>query len=289
MDHHLVGRSHSCDHPPRIESLPVLSEAKMDPSRASGEIDRDVRTLVEEGLSVYRVDVDALAALRPDVIVTQDHCEVCAVSLEDVEDALCALDLPDVRICSLQPRSLEDVRGDIRAVAEALGVPGRAEELVAEMDARLEALRGRTAEGAFHRRPRVALVEWLDPPMVAGHWMPELARIAGAEPVLVTEAGHSPTVTWDDLAEADPDMVVVLPCGFDVARSLEELEAPDVVRGLRSIPAVRDGGCVVVDGHAFINRPSQRLGESAELLAAALHPGALPDLSERYGEFVARW
>lgn len=288
MVSHLVGRSHSCDHPPEVRGLPVLSEAKMDPSRASGEIDRDVRTLVEEGLSVYRVDVDALGALEPDVIVTQDHCEVCAASLSDVEDALCALNLPGTEVCSLQPRSLDDVCSDVARVARALGVPGRGDALVREMDRCLEDLERRVAGIETVRSgPSVALVEWLDPPMVAGHWMPELARVAGAHPLLVTEAGHSPQVTWSDLAESDPDILVLLPCGFDVARTLEEIRNPRVAEGLRSIPAFREDRWVVLDGHSYLNRPSQRLTESAELLAAALHPRALPDLAERYAPFTA--
>jgi len=291
MADHLVGRSHSCDHPPVVASLPVLSEAKVDPSLPSGAIDRDVRTIVERSLSVYRIDVDRLVALAPDVIVTQDHCEVCAVSLSDVEDALSTLDLGDVRVCSLRPRSLADVREDIRAVASALGVAGRGESLVTEMDDRLERLRSRTVElvgpAGAATRPRVALVEWLDPPMIAGGWMPELARIAGGEPVLVTDVVHSPEVRWTDIAEGDPDVVVVLPCGFDVRRSIGEMEVAAVREGLRSIRAVREGRCVVVDGHAYLNRPSHRLAESAELLAGALHPWALPDLAERYGRAIA--
>lgn len=285
MADRLVGRSHSCDHPPEVVGIPVVSEPKTDPSRASGDIDRDVRTLIEEGLSVYRVDVDRLAALRPDVIVTQDQCEVCAVSLTDVEDALCALDLPDVRVCSLHPNSLDDVRADIGRVAEALGVSERGHALVEDMDEGLEEVRARAAEAGS--RPRVALVEWLDPPMVAGHWMPELVRIAGGEPVLVTEPGYSPTVSWEEIAEADPDVVALLPCGFDVERSLAEMEEPGVAEGLRSIPAVREGRYVVLDGHAFFNRPSQRLAESAELLAGALHPELFPGVRARYEEFLA--
>ena len=284
MARHLVGRSHSCDHPPGIRELPVLTEPKMDPSRASGAIDRDVRTLVEEGLSVYRIDVDALARLRPDVIVTQDHCQVCAVSLSDVEDALAALDLPGVEICSLQPTSLDDVRDDLGRVADALGVPERGRELREDVDRGLEAVRARTRGRG---RPRVTLVEWLDPPMVAGHWMPELCRIAGGEPVRVTRPVLSPTVPWAEIASDDPDRVVVLPCGFDVPRSLEEMAAPAVSRGLASVEAVGEGRCTVVDGHAFMNRPGPRLVESARLLATAIHPGAFPQWEEELAAYRA--
>jgi len=279
----LVGVSHECDHPVGVDTLPRLSRPKVDPMASSREIDRDVRELVRDGLSVYAVNVEVLQRLAPDVIVTQDHCEVCAVSLSDVEDALCAIDLPDTRVVSLHPREMSDVRSDFEKVAAALGDPAAGGRLVAEMDARIEAVAARTAE---FERPRVALVEWLAPPMVAGGWMPDLARAAGSEPVIVTDSKHFETVDWARLADEDPDVVVVLPCGFDVERTLTELEDPDVRSGLASIRAVREGRLLALDGNAYFNRPGPRLADSTELLAAALHPTRLPDLAERYAAFI---
>ena len=287
MERHLVGVSHECDHPDSVRALPALSRPRLDTSRSSALIDSDVRGMVGEGLSVYEVKVDELRRLRPDVIVTQDHCEVCAVALADVEAALCALDLPDVKVCSLHPRDMHDVRADIRSVAAALDVPERGHEVVGELDRRLAALAGRTA---VTERPRVALIEWLAPPMVAGGWMPELARSAGVEPVIVTDAEHFAEVGWQRIADEDPDLVVVLPCGFDVVRSLEEMEDPAIAKGLRSIPAVRRGkGALVVDGNAYFNRPGPRLADSAELLAGAVHPTVVPEFAEAYAEAFTWW
>lgn len=283
----LVGVSHECDFPPQVTRLPALCSAKMDPSLPSARIDRDVRALVADGLSVYRVDVAALRELRPDVIVTQDHCEVCAVSLSDVEDALCQLDLPGTRVCSLHPRTLDDVRADFRKVAEALGIPDRGEALVAELDGRLQAIADRIPHGV--PRPRVALVEWLAPPMVAGGWMPQLAQVAGADPVIVDTPDHFAEVRWEEVARADPELVVVLPCGFDVPRSLAEMEDEAVRAGLLSVPAVAQGRCVVVDGNAYFNRPGPRLADSAEILAALFHPELFPDFVERYAPVITSW
>jgi iron complex transport system substrate-binding protein len=276
---HLVGVSHECDHPAGVTALPRCSSPKVDPARSSADIDRDVRRIVADGLSVYAVDIDLLQELRPDVIVTQDHCEVCAVSLSDVENALCAIDLPDTTVCSLHPRDMTDVRADIRKVAEALGDAPAGERLIAEMDGRIEAVAART-EGLD--RPRVALIEWLAPPMVAGGWMPDLARAAGADPVIVTDSEHFETVDWDRLAEEDPDVVAVLPCGFGLERTRDEVADSDVRAGLNRIRAVRDGRLLLLDGNAYFNRPGPRLADSAELLAGALHPELFPEFATRY-------
>ncbi|MEQ8328993.1 MAG: ABC transporter substrate-binding protein [Longimicrobiales bacterium] len=267
----LVGRSHCCDHPAEVvRDLPVLCDPKIDPSRPSGAIDRDVRALMEDGLSVYRVRVDALRAAAPDVVVTQDHCDACAVSLRDVEDAVRCLGLPDARICSLNPHDLAGVEADFLRVADALGVPGSGHALVRDFQRRLEAVRQATAGAA--RRPRVALVEWLDPPMIAGGWMPELARIAGGEPVVVTDSGHFAEVDWAEIAAAEPDVVVFLPCGYGVERTRRELEAGPVADAARRLVAGAPGGGWIVDGDAYFNRPGPRLADSAALLAEVLHP-----------------
>ncbi|MDE2774029.1 MAG: ABC transporter substrate-binding protein [Gemmatimonadota bacterium] len=282
----LVGISHECDYPVGIEGLPKLSAPKVDPELPSAAVDRGVREIVRDGLSVYRIDVEELQRLRPDVIVTQDHCEVCAVSLSDVEGALCELDLRGTRVVTLHPHDLADVRSDILKVAQGLGASEQGRRVVGDMDAKLRAIeeRGRRAP-----RTRVALIEWLAPPMIAGGWMPELARMAGGAPVIVESAHRFEEVTWSDIAAADPDTVVVIPCGFDVARSLRELEDPDIERGMRSISAVRRGCCFVVDGNAYFNRPGPRLADSAEILAGVLHPELFAGHTREYRDVVAQW
>ncbi len=282
----LVGISHECDYPPDVEGLPRLSAPKVGIEMTSAEIDRGVREIVRDGLSVYRVDVDELRRLQPDVIVTQDHCEVCAVSLGDVEEALCTLRLPATRVYSLHPARLSDVYGDILRVADGLGVPERGRRVVRDMQRRLAVLRARMQETSPRR---VALIEWLAPPMIAGGWMPELARMAGAEPVIMRTAHRFAEVSWPDIAAADPEIVVVLPCGFSVARSLEDLADPEVARGIRSIPAVAEGRCFVADGNAYFNRPGPRIAESGEVLAGAVHPALFPEHVERYREVLVPW
>lgn len=263
----LVGISHECDYPPDVQGLPVLSEPKVDPRAEGRAIDRAVRDIARQGLSVYRVDTEALERLGPDVIVTQDQCEVCAVSLRDVEAAVCALTLRDTRICSLHPDSLADVERDFRSVGEATGATAAAETLLATFRARLDAVRDRTAG---RPRPRVACLEWLDPVMVAGGWIPELVRIAGGEPVIVTGPERFRTVTWDDVAAADPDVVVIMPCGYDEAHSRRDMAGPTVRDALGALRS----RVHVVDGNAYFNRPGPRLADSAEILAGLLHPGA---------------
>lgn len=274
----LIGVSHECDFPPDIVGLPVLSSPKVSPAAPGREIDRQVREIVRDGLSVYRVRVDALERLRPGLIVTQDHCEVCAVSLQDVEAALCAIELPDTRVCSLHPRDLAEVLADFVRVAEAAGVPARGDQLVREFRDRLGVLRERV-EGLPARR--VVCLEWLEPPMVAGGWIPELVRAAGGEPLIVDSADGFRTVTWDDVATADPELVAIFPCGFSVGRTLEELRQESVRGGLSQVRAVRMGQCRVLDGNAYFNRPGPRLADSAELLAGLFHPEGTGDLVRR--------
>lgn len=284
----LVGISHECDYPPEVVHLPRLSAPKLDPERPSAEIDRDVRERVRDGLGLYGIDVEALRRVRPDLIVTQDHCDVCAVTLADVEASLAALGLAETRVCALRPGDLGAVRRDFVTLAEVLGGPERGEHLVKRFDAKLAAVSERVRASGVEP-VRVVLLEWLDPPMVAGAWMPELARAAGGRPLIVDGPHRFREVVWADLAAADPDAVVVLPCGFGVARSLGELENEALRRGLRSVRAVREGRCWVLDGNAYFNRPGPRLAESAELLCATLHPDVLPGVLERYEGAWARW
>lgn len=283
----LVGRSHCCDWPPGVAALPELCEPKIDPTRDSATIDRDVRGLMQDGLSVYRVLVERVQAVAPDVIVTQDHCDACAVSLRDVEEAVACMGLPDARICSLNPHDLAGVEADFLRVAEAVGHPGRGRALVRAFRAGLDAVQARTDDVVA--RPRVALVEWLAPPMVAGGWMPELARIAGGEPVIVTEPGHFEEVGWSDVAAAEPDVVVVLPCGYDVARTRGELEGTETGAAVAGLAARATRGAWIVDGDAYFNRPGPRLLDSARLLAAILHPERFPGVLESFDGAWARW
>ena len=265
----LVGRSHECDFPPSVEKLPVCSSSKVDVDGSSRAIDDQVRSIVADALSVYRVDGRLLDELAPTVIVTQTQCEVCAVSLKDVELAVCELVSSEPRIVSLAPMDLGDVFEDIGSVAAALGRPERAERLNAGMRSRLDALRDRSRQLAT--RPTVACIEWIDPLMHAENWVPELVEIAGGR-VMLGEAGrHSGYFAFETMMEADPDIIAVMPCGFDIPRTAAEMPPLAAHPGWSDLSAVRNGRVFLTDGYQYFNRPGPRVVESAEILAELLH------------------
>jgi iron complex transport system substrate-binding protein len=257
-----------------VRGLPVLTAAKVDANARSAEIDRQVREVVANGLSVYRIDEEKLRELRPDLILTQDACAVCAVSFAEVEAAARRLLGGDAEIVSLSPLHLEDVLQDIMRVARAAGVAERGSGVVAALRERLRRVRARTGSLA---RPRVLALEWMDPPMPAGHWTPEILRIAGGDPVLGRDGEPTFRVTWEQIVEARPEVLLVIPCGFKVSQTLPEM--PFVVDRLAATPAVREGRVFVADGNAYFNRPGPRLVESAEIAMCALHPEVAVDRS----------
>jgi iron complex transport system substrate-binding protein len=273
----LVGRSHECDFPADVIGLPALTAPKFEVDGTSAEIDTRVREIVRDGLSVYRVDGDALRALEPDVIVTQDHCEVCAVSLADVEAATCTWTGRPVEIVSLKPDCMADVYADIARVARALAAEQAGEALVGKMQARLSAVRQQLTG---RPRPRVAFIEWVEPLMAGGNWMPELIAIAGGENLFGEAGRHSGWMQWQDLRAADPDVIVVAPCGYGLVRCLEELPLLEARPGWAGLRAVRTGRVYFTDGNAYCNRPGPRLADTAELLAQMLHPEVVPPRGE---------
>jgi iron complex transport system substrate-binding protein len=270
----LVGRSHECDFPPEVRGLPALTEARLDPAAPSREIDDRVKQLVRDGLSIYRVDAEKLRALAPSLVLTQEQCEVCAASPRDVEEALAIWTGGRPRVVSLAPATLSDVWGDLVAVAAALGVEQRGEALAERLASRLTDVSERTLR--IRPRPRVAAIEWTDPLMAAGNWMPELIALAGGASLFGETGRHSPWLEWEALRAADPDLIVVLPCGFGLARTRREM-APLVAKpGWSELRAVREGRVFLTDGNQFFNRPGPRLVESLEILAEILHPAEFP-------------
>ncbi len=282
----VVGISHECDFPPGVRGRAVLTAPKIDPSASSTEIDRQVRELVSDGLSVYRIDEQRLQALRPDLVITQDACEVCAVSLEEVKEATRRLLGADVEVLSLSPMTLDDVLADILRVGRATETETSANELVAGLRARLDALRQQTSRLP---KPRVLVLEWLDPPMVAGHWTPELIRIAGGDPILGHDGTPTGPVGWDRIIEGRPDVLLVIPCGFRIEQSLEEMAQLVDRPGFATIPAVRHGRVTIVDGNSFFNRPGPRLVDSAEIAAVAIHPEQFARLPQHEDDVLVRW
>jgi iron complex transport system substrate-binding protein len=283
----LVGVSHECDHPrAAVEGRPVLTSARVGPLPSSAEVDRSVRRLVGDALAVYDVDVELLAALAPDVIVTQDLCRVCAVSVDDVRTAVAQLaHKAEVRLVSLHPRRLDDILDDVERVAAALGRGGEGRRVVAGLRERIG--RVRTVAAAAPQRPRVLAVEWIEPVMLGGLWMPELIELAGAVPLGVAAGEPAPTVDRELLAELAPDVVVVKPCGFTVARTLEEL--PVLARTMPWEAWTRRGVRVyLADGNAYFNRSGPRIVDSLELLAALVHPERFGDEAARFADAAAR-
>ena len=284
----LVGVSHECDFPPGVESLPVLTTSKIFDSALSGQIDRDIRQVVKDALGVYDIDIERLREVDPDLIVTQDLCDVCAVSYDDVCAAAKELTRSDVRIVNLHPKRLDDIWADVQRVADALGRGAEGVEFVANLRGRVEAIRSRAAK--LKTRPAVLTIEWIDPVMIGGTWMPELVEIAGGRALVTRPGEHAPTLTSDQLRDLvpAPEVVLVKPCGFDLARTAcEESTLATLLRQM-PWPAAAEGRCFVADGNAFFNRPGPRIVESAQILAACIHPREFSDLGAVHGDHFRR-
>ena len=289
----LVGRSHECDEPAAVATLPALTAPRIDPAASSREIHEQVGRALKgtpapdqatgaacstgPSTTLYTLDIDRLAALKPSLILTQAACDVCAISAADVEEAVRKAGV-HTRVLALSPQTLADVFRDVLAVGAATGTLAKAREVVARLTARCDSVACRvTAIRAGERQaqacPTVAVIEWLDPPMAAGNWVPELVRLAGGEDLLGKAGAHSHWITWDDVATADPDVVLLVPCGFTLPRVVAEAASPAVRPQLERLRAFREGRCFAVDGHTLFNRPGPRLVESLEVLAGLLHPG----------------
>jgi len=273
----LVGVTHECDFPPGARALPALTSSLLPAELDAAGIDRHVRASVHAGSSLYGLDDAKLAALEPELIITQELCAVCAVSYEIVARAAKRL-RGDPRVVSLEPSSLEDVFSTIAFVGELVGARDGAAALLASLRERVAAARARSGD-----RPsaRVLVLEWTDPPMSGGHWTPGLVELAGGVPVLGDPGANSRVLGWDAIADADPDVVIVAPCGYDLRTAQAAVAAlpPPGAAAFRALRAVRGGRAYVIDGNAFVNRPGPRLVESAELFAAAID-GIVPTGSD---------
>jgi iron complex transport system substrate-binding protein len=267
----LVACSHECDYPPTVNTLPRVTRAKLQADVSSVAIDRQVRDILRAGLSVYAVDADQLRDLKPDVIVTQDHCEVCAVSTKDLEAAACDVLGSDVQIVSLHPNTLADIWMDVQRVADALDARARGNRLVTLLQNRLANI-AMMARG-FGETPRVAFIEWIEPLMAGGNWVPELIHFANAEDTLGKPGEHSGWIEFEQLRDADPDVIIVSPCGFDIARTVAEMPALTSQPGWNELRAVQNNRVYVADGNAYFNRPGPRLVESFEILVEMIHDG----------------
>ncbi len=266
----LVGRSHECDYPEWVKKLPQCTEPKMNVEGTSYEIDQRVKAILQEGLSVYRVFASKLNELKPDVILTQVQCEVCAVSEKDVIDAICQLIDSHPQIVSLNTNTLDDLWADIQRVADALEHPEKGKELIRKLQVRIEKISEKSK--TLSQKPRIAFIEWVDPLMSCGNWMPTLIEKAGGMNLFGEAGKHSPWMQWEDLKNKDPEVIVIAPCGYDIPKTLEELPALSSRPDWKSLRAVKNRQVYVADGNQFFNRPGPRLVESLEILAEIFHP-----------------
>ena len=265
----LVGRSHECDYPNSITSLPVCTESVVPATGTSREIDDQIKQLRRTGLAIYHLNTRQLQELRPDVILTQAQCDVCALSEAEVTKALGGWTGPLPQIISLSPHRLADVWEDIRRVAAVLNVADTGREVLRALKTRCVDVIEKTC---LVSRPTVACLEWIDPLMGAGNWVPELVDLAGGKNLFGEAGKHTGYLSWDQLQSANPDVIIALPCGFDLRRTAAELPALTKSPGWTELKAVRTGRVFLADGNACFNRPGPRLVESLETFAEILHP-----------------
>ncbi len=265
----LVGVTHECDFPPGVEQLPKVTKTLIPNDASSAEIDEMVRQQLRSAHALYTLDRELLSQLAPDWIVTQALCDVCAVAEEEVCDV--ALSLPgSPRVVNLEPQTLGQVLATMLALGEQLGVESMARGVVDDLRRRVERVRSRSRW--LRHPPRVLLLEWLDPPFSSGHWNPEMVRLAGGVEVLGLAGKDSRTLSWEEVAGSEPEVVFVSCCGFGLERTLRDLEQLRSKRRWCQLPAVRAGRVYVTDGSQFFSRPGPRLVDSLEMLAHALHP-----------------
>ena len=265
-----VATSHECDHPPAAADHPTVVESRVDAAAASADIDAQMQDAEAEG-GVYRIDRETLATVDPDVVISQGICEVCAVDTVVVEDAIAELGL-DCELVTTDPHSLGDVLSDVRRIGTALGREGRAGEVVAELERRVEAVADRVGDPDPADRPDVAVLDWLDPVMVAGHWVPELVDLAGGRHGLSDPGDASTPREWAAIREYDPDVLVAAPCGFGLEQTADNAADLTDRSGWDDLAAVEAGRVHAVDGHHLTNRPGPRVVDTLEVLAALLYP-----------------
>jgi len=273
LDDQLVGVTHECDYPALVRDLPKVSRSLIPHAASSIEIDMLVRERSRAQSALYTLNLELLEELRPDLIVTQALCDVCAVAEDEVQAAACAL--PGApRVLNLEPQTIWEVFESVRQVARATGKVSRGESVVDNLTSRVKTLAERTSR--LRSRPRVAFLEWLDPPFSCGHWTPELVRLAGGVEGLSKEGERSRTLEWSEVVAWDPEVIIVACCGFDVDRTITDLQLPQIVGHWQPLSATRAGRLFVIDGSQYFSRPGPRLVDGLEILGHALHPDVHP-------------
>ena len=276
----LYAVSHECDYPAAALDKPKIVRSRFDANKLSSqEIDRIVTEMYQQGERIYEVDEDVLRDAAPDLVMTQELCDVCAVSYEDVRHAASRLAYPP-NIVSLDPASIRNMLDDIQMVGDLCGVPDAASAFVAELSGRMDEVRSKASTAGS--APRVACIEWLEPPIVAGHWIPQMVELAGGVDALAKPGAPSRRITMDELAESEPDVLVLMPCGMDANRAREEFEALENLEEWRSLPAVANGRAYFVDSGAYFSRSGPRLVDGLEQLAQIFHPDMFTETNPEY-------
>lgn len=268
----IVGVSHECDYPPEIAKRPVLTSSNIPKNLTTEQIHERVSQETRNAHSLYHIDQYLLESLRPELILTQAKCEVCAVDYDEVEAAVAKLPLPHPKILSFQPDSLEDLFDDLRKIAIATGRQQEAETVIAQWEQRIEKIQ--RVDRSTKERPRILLLEWLKPLMAAGSWSPQLVKLAGGEHGLNPGPGKARKITWDQVRHYGPEVLVLIPCGFTIEKTLRDISLITSLPGWETLSAVRSKKVFAVDGSSYFNRPGPRLIDSLEILAGLLHPAS---------------
>ena len=265
----LVGISHECDYPYSISGLPVLTRARLSTEGTSIEINQSVTDLLQRGLSVYDVDASLLKSLSPDIIVTQAQCEACAVSLDQVQDIVSNWTLNLTEIISLEPNTLNEVWLGFDVIAKTMGAPESSSILKSEINERFKFLKDKMK--GTDQKPTVLCIEWIEPIMVAANWVPELVGLAGGKNVMSVSGPDSNFCSWDEIKKTNPDIIIMMPCGFGVKRTFEDIHYLQNRKGWQELKAVKENKVFAVDGKQYFNRPGPRLVDSAEIMAEIIH------------------
>ena len=266
----LVGRSHECDYPPAVMTLPICTKPKFNVDGSSIEVDGQVKSILQNALSVYYINEDLLKELKPDIILTQSQCEVCAVSEKDVKSVVKNITGINPDIISVEPNSVKDIFKDIKIIAEALNVVDKGADLIEFMKYRI-----RTLKKSYDDKSEltVAAIEWIDPLMAAGNWVPELIEMAGGINLFGEAGKHSPWMEYKDLIEKDPQTIIIMPCGYNIQKSIFEIDSLIKQKGWQKINAVQNNKVYITDGNQYFNRPGPRIIESFEILIEIFHDG----------------
>ncbi len=285
---YLVGISHECDYPATVAHLPRVTASKVNASDTSRGIHDSVEALIRQALSVYDLDLDLLDTLNPDFVITQDLCDVCAVPLGQVETACREVLGEQTRLITLRPQRLKDIWDDIRRVAEVLGRQEDCERFLESVDGRIAAIEDTLNADGVKEKKRILTLEWMDPVMVGGLWVPEMIGIAGGEALFAAAGEKARTVNRGELDTINPDVVIVKPCGFKLGQTIRELDRLKACAPWDNWKATQNGNVFLVDGNAYFNRPGPRILDSIEILAYCAHPEVFPELGDIYASSIIR-